>query len=239
MKRIGIVPVSDGSGAGLVTAMLAAEAAADGGESGELGRITAVELGRGNLYDQLCADRWFRMRQLVSYWNCLYGEGRTEKILNPQWGVNWFLRTPEDREKGELDRVKAVKLLYSLPGDVALIDFSSVGSEVLFELMDDMDQLVAVVDPLPSRLLQGYERMYRLKLRKPPVHWVVNRWNDGVDGKEMKKILGAERNWISLPELPRELLCQAEYSGFGLAGHPQIRSAMAPGMEQLLRRLRI
>ncbi|MBO5667423.1 MAG: hypothetical protein J6S45_08245, partial [Firmicutes bacterium] len=202
MKRIGIVPVSEGAGAGLITAMLATELAAITGAG-----ITVVELGRGNLFDQLCVDRWFRMRQMVSYWNCLHGDGYVERIMNPHCGVNWLLRTPADQGT-ELERGRAVKLLYSLPGDVAFVDFSSVSEEDLLYLLDDMDQVVAVVDPMPSKLLEGYERIHRLKLWKKPVTWAINRWSDQIDGKELRKILNNERNVVTLPEIGRGILYQ-------------------------------
>ena len=235
MRRIGIVPVSKSAGAGFVTAMLATELAAV-----NPGGITAVELGRGNLYDQLCADRWFRVRQMVSYWNCLHGEGQVERIVNPRCGVNWLIRTPEDKwEEPDLERGRAVKLLYSLPGDVAFVDFSSVEEGDLLYLLEDMDQIVAVVDPMPSKLLEGYEMIHRLKLWNKPVVWAVNRWNDQVDGKELRKILGNERSAVSLPEIARAVLYQAEYAGIGFIEHQQIRRLMAPGTEELIKRLRI
>lgn len=244
MRRIGIVPVSQGAGAGLVSAMLATELAAITGAGGTVnapGGITVVELGRGNLYEQLCADRWFRMRQMVSYWNCLHGEGWPERIINPHCGVNWLLRTPMDRwtlsEEGVLERERAVRLLYSLPGDVAFVDFSSVEEQDMLYLMEDMDQLVTVVDPMPSKLLEGYERIHRLKLWKKPVIWAVNRWTEQVEGKELRKILGKERNLVMLPEVPRGTLYQSEYAGVGFVEHQQIRRLMAPGMEEIIKRL--
>lgn len=242
MRRIGIVPVSEGAGAGFVTAMAATELAAlrgYGGVNGEIGGITVVELGQGNLFDQLCADRWFCVRQMVSYWNCVHGEGQVERILNPRCGVNWFLRTPEDHAEGDLERGRAVKLLYSLPGDVAFVDFSSVDEADMFYLMEDMEQIVAVVDPMPSKLLEGFERLYRLKLWKKPVTWLINRWDDRVDGKELKKIIGGDRSWVSLPEIPRGFLYQEEYGNVGLIEHQQIRRMTAPGLEELLRRLKL
>ena len=261
MKRIGIVPVSGGAGAGFVMAMLATELAAvksagsvnvhDGVAGMGPGEITAVELGRGNLFDQLCADRWFRVRQMVSYWNCVHSGGQVERIINPRCGVNWFLRTPEDRvgledvdeedgpAGGNLERGRAVKLLYSLPGDVAFVDFSSVNEAELFYLLEDMDQIVVVVDPLPSKLLGGYERICRMKLWKKPVIWTMNRWTGQIDVKELRKVMGSEGRWVTLPEIPRELLHQGEYSGCGFIEHQQIRRAMAPGMEEIIRRLRI
>jgi len=248
MKRIGIVPVSEGAGAGFVTVMLATELAAlrgFGGNSSCSGAgITVVELGRGNLFEQLCADRWFRVRQMVSYWNCLHGEGQVERILNPRCGVNWLLRTPMDQLCGmegknpeELERGRAVKLLYSLPGDVAFVDFSSVNEADLMYLLEDMDQVVAVMDPMPSKILGGYERLYRLKLWNKPVTWVVNRWDPRIDGKDLKKVLGNERKWIALPEIPRGLIYQSEYAGWGIAEHQQIRRLIAPGAEELIQRL--
>lgn len=236
MKRIGVVPVSRGSGAGLITALLAVEAVS-GGLTEKANRVLAVELGRGNLYDQLCADRWFQLRPMISYWNCIHGEGRVERVMNPRYGVNWLLRTPEDRGFESLCVNRAVRLMYSLSGDVAFLDFSSVGSEELFDLLEDVDEIVAVVDPLPSKLLEGYERLYRLRLRASPVHWVVNRWRDEIDERELKKILGRERRYSVLPEIPRALMYQAEYSGYGLLEHPSIRKSMESGLKALLKRL--
>jgi len=266
MKRIGIVPVSKGAGAGFVAAMLATELAAITGAGGAVtvnapGGITVVELGRGNLFDQLCADRWFRVRQMVSYWNCLHGEGQIERIRNPYCGVNWLLRTPEDKgnlidcsttersteettkETGNdwpeytLERGRAVKLLYSLPGDVAFVDFSAMKEADMLYLLEDMDQLVAVVDPMPSKLLEGYEMIHRLKICKKPVVWTVNRWTDQIEGKELRKILGNERRMVAIPEVPRGFLYQGEYAGVGMIEHQQIRRLMAPGMEEIIKRL--
>lgn len=249
MRRVGIIPVSRGAGAGFVMAMLATELAALTGAGGaaisgmgriDPGGITVVELGQGNLYDRLCADRWFRLRQMVSYWNCLHGEGQVERIMNPRCGVNWLLRTPEDRgDDPELERGRAVKLLYSLPGDVAFVDFSSMKEGEMLYLLEDMDQIVAVVDPMPSKLLEGYERIQRLKLWKKPVIWVVNHWADQIDGKDLRKILGNERNAVSLPEIPRGVLYQAEYAGIGFVEHQPIRRLMAPGMEEIIKRLKL
>ena len=273
MRRIGIIPASRGAGAGLVTAMVSTELAAISGSHGKTGilpgRITAVELGCGNLFDQLCADRWFRVRQMVSYWNCVHNGGQVERIINPRCGVNWLLRTPEDRigfddvnettggnvreyeaagrnmrepqmtARGNLERGRAVKLLYSLPGDVAFVDFSSVNEADILYLLEDMDHLVAVVDPLPSKLIEGYERIYRLKLCKKPVLWVVNRWTEQINARELKKVLGNDRSWIALPEIPRGLLYQEEYEGCGVVEHPKIRQMMAPAMEEIIRRLRL
>ena len=249
MKRIGIVPVSKGAGAGFITAMLATELAAITGAGGE--EITVVELGRGNLFDQLCADRWFRVRQMVSYWNCLHGEGYVERIMNPRCGVNWLLRTPDDRSKAEadgaeqhwpefvLERGRAVKLLYSLPGDVAFVDFSSVNEGDLLYLLEDMDQIVAVVDPMPSKLLEGYEMIHRLKLWKKPVVWTVNRWTEEISGKDLRKILGPDRNAVMLSEVPRGILYQGEYAGVGFMEQQKIRRLMAPGMEEIIKRLKL
>ena len=258
MKRIGIVPVSQGAGAGFIMAMVSTELAAMRGYGGgkketqvDEGGIIALELGPGDLYDRLCVDRWFRIRQMVSYWNCVHGEGLVERIVNPKCGVNWFLRTPMDlpvqgiNESGiggrgmQLERGRAVKLLYSLPGDLAFVDFSSVEEENLWYLLGDMDQVVAVIDPLPSKLLEGYERICRLKLWKEPVTWVINRWTDQIDGKELKKILGLEKNQVIIPEVPRGLLYQGEYTGIGMIEHQQTRRLTASGMEELIKRLNV
>ena len=67
--------------------------------------------------------------------------------------------------------------------------------------------------------------------------WAVNRWTEQVEGKELRKILGNERNLVMLPEVPRGTMYQSEYSGVGFVEHQQIRRLMAPGLEEIIKRL--
>ncbi len=239
MKRIGIVAATEGAGAGFVTAALAVHIAR--GEAHRerrlSGSITVAELGTGGMYDQLCADQWFRSRQIASYWNCLHNEGRLERMENPYSGINWLLRTPGDTSSDPLERGRAVKMIYSAPGALGLFDFSSSQSEDLFYLLEDMECVVAVIDPLPSRLLRGYERLYRLKMWKKPVCWVVNRCDERLPANELKRLLGSRANPVRLPEIPRRELYAAEYGGVMFAAQPEIRSKLNAGLTQLTEKL--
>ena len=112
-----------------------------------------------------------------------------------------------------------------------------VTSETVLER--PVDQIVAVVDPMPSKLLEGYEMIHRLKLWKKPVVWTVNRWTEEISGKDLRKILGPDRHAVMLPEVPRGIFYQGEYAGVGFMEQQKIRRLMAPGMEEIIKRLKL
>ena len=100
------------------------------------------------------------------------------------------------------DRGK-LKVFVSRPDRYAVTDNS-------FEY-DEQDVIVGVIDPLPSRLMEGAEVIEELLNSGTPVIWLLNRDNPGVNRRLMKKYLCFTPEF-SQEEIPREMLCRAEYN---------------------------
>ena len=79
------------------------------------------------------------------------------------------------------------------------------------ECMDEMDIIVAVIDPLPSLLIEGSANIGELREMKREVLWILNRDNKGVNRREMKRYLGFMPEF-SQEEIPREIIARAEYN---------------------------
>ena len=75
--------------------------------------------------------------------------------------------------------------------------------------LGDLDVIVGVIDPLPSRLKEGVPRFAVLKATEG-VLWLVNKDNPGVDHRELRRFLELE-DYFSQDALNYESICKAEY----------------------------
>ena len=60
------------------------------------------------------------------------------------------------------------------------------------ELIASVDALVCVIDPLPSKLLGGTDEITLAKtcaLKRGNVIWILNKYNDGINTKELRAFL--------------------------------------------------
>ena len=86
-----------------------------------------------------------------------------------------------------------------------------------FRIIDDPDELespdiiVSVIDPLPSLLMEGAVNISEMMEFNGDVIWLVNRDNSGVNRHILKKYLGFITDY-SQEEIPREIICRAEYN---------------------------
>ncbi len=86
-----------------------------------------------------------------------------------------------------------------------------------YRIIDDPDDLespdiiVSVIDPLPSLLMEGAANISKLMEFNGDVIWLVNRDNTGVNRHVLKKYLGFIPDH-SQEEIPREIICRAEYN---------------------------
>lgn len=76
---------------------------------------------------------------------------------------------------------------------------------------DEEDVIVGVIDPLPSRLMDGADRIRMLADSGREVLWIINRDNPGVNRRAMEKYL-TFRPSLSQEEISREIICRAEYN---------------------------
>ena len=86
-----------------------------------------------------------------------------------------------------------------------------------FRIIDDPDDLetpdiiVSVIDPLPSLLMESAANISKLMEFNGDVIWLINRDNPGVNRHVLKKYLGFIPDH-SQEEIPREMICRAEYN---------------------------
>lgn len=116
--------------------------------------------------------------------------------------INWRLRPPcrdsenlpvYDWRKMSCDS-RAWRLLSSARGDFLVFDIEYTG--IYRDFLKDMDLVLAVVDPLPSRIMSQLDNIAALqKLRSDGCHmiWIINKMNDGVSRRQVKKLFRGEK----------------------------------------------
>ena len=70
---------------------------------------------------------------------------------------------------------------------------------------------LVVIDPLPSSMLTGYERLCALRTEGSPLTYIVNKYNDGVDRRELLQFLNVSKP-IYVPMVAPEAVYGAEYA---------------------------
>ncbi len=109
-------------------------------------------------------------------------------------GISWRVILPEDAEGDvRLDSAELARLVAGAEGDVQIFDVSA--DEEFDSCLLDMDLIVAVTDPMPSKLMRQKDRIRMLKKMGNAgnkVIWAVNRMNDGVSRRQMRGFLKEE-----------------------------------------------
>jgi hypothetical protein len=96
-----------------------------------------------------------------------------------------------------------------MPGQQVVFDLSGLTEDALDEFLPEMDRILIVIDPLPSRLLPAEKKLRSLILKYPDARLVANRMNKGVPAAELRRFLGG--SFISLPFADPALVYKAEY----------------------------
>ncbi|MBR6473216.1 MAG: hypothetical protein IKS99_05795 [Firmicutes bacterium] len=106
-------------------------------------------------------------------------------------GLNYYLNEKD-----------APKVFVSKPEKYEIIDGPSD--------LTDLDVIVGVIDPLPSRMEEGAPRFAVLSQRDNVI-WLVNKDNPGVNHRELRGFLELEPSF-SQEALPYEKICRAGYN---------------------------
>jgi hypothetical protein len=205
--KVGIVGISAGAGVSFLAGCLARYLANTGIHS-----PAVIELGGGSLYDSFGMDKRFAGRTWFGFYKAL-AEGRSIRgVRNMDEGINWILKAPEEG-KISLAFEQKLRLISHAKGDVILCDLS--GEEKPdFELMRSLDQLIAVVDPMPSKMLEGHQNLCNIKMldtEKKGMIFVINKMNRGVNRRQMLDFLKI-RKPVILPLVSPESVYTAEYN---------------------------
>ena len=205
--KVGIVGISNHAGVSFLTRCLA-RFFANTGKS----KPAVVEFGRGSLFDSYGMDKRFAGR---SYFQFSYALTQNKSIRgrkNMDEGINWLLRSP-DEQKLKLTFEQKLSLANHGKGDLILCDFSG-NQELDIQLLQAMDQVIAVIDPMPSKMLEGYHLLHCIKDMEQngvAVVYVINKFNKGVNRRQMLEYLNIKKP-IIIPLIKAELLYTAEYN---------------------------
>lgn len=236
--KIGIISTSNHSGVSFLTTILAAYFA-------EQKKITpaVLELGSGSLYYSLGIEKYFSGRSFISVFEEEKNQENVRNIWNLHKGINWALQTPQDYRKN-YNFINKFRLIYNVPGDLLLCDFSGCkvglsGKNIernqldeTWQLLREMDHIFLVIDPLPSKLLEGSEQFAHYQLSRLPIKIVINKDNQGVQHKELQNYLQT-KDVIWIPYLQPELLYEAEYRCLEPYGMDKIKDTLKEPLSKL------
>ena len=213
--KIGVIGISSESGTSFIATSLAKELSKD-----KKKRIAYIEINNGEntklLYDSLGMDKRFAGRKFFDFYNAI-GEGlNIGEQINLDEKINWVLRMPpyymQKQNKTKLNTMQLCRLINHVCGDIIICDIT--WDESTEEILKEMDYVVAVIDPMPSKLIFGYERLCMLKkndLREGKTLWVVNKYNDGINKREFNDFVKLKKE-ITVPWIENELFYNSEYN---------------------------
>lgn len=164
------------------------------------------------LYDQVAMDKRFAHRNFEAVYQCLTEDGPIRRRQNKEAGILWRLPTPEDcKEKRALTQMQKARFIAAASEEVCIFDMEADYS--WDDYLMDMDVIFVVADPLPSRLIRGrdrYRTLKKMELAGCRVIWIVNKSNGGIDKKQVKHYLKADRLfWLEAVE--SSLVYEDEY----------------------------
>ena len=232
--KIGVVPACQGAGATFVSTSIAKLLSeTDRFKVSYVEVAKEKEAGNKMIYDSLGMDKKFVGRRFTDFYSrALEGEP-SRGLTNIDEGVNWILQTPGKKSK-KLGSLENLKIINNAPGDVIVCDFS-LHMEMM-ELLTDMDVLIVVIDPMPSALIGGFEMLSlckSLEEKGKKVCWIVNKYNDGVNKREMLKYIKI-RELFYLPLIPTEELYMAEYNCMLPVSARRVRSHLEAPINKII-----
>lgn len=207
--KVGVVGIGAGAGASFLSQCLAKAAA----ESGILSCV--IELGNGSIYDGIGMDKRFEGLKYFEFFKALANEESIRNKKNISDGVNWITRSRGERNI-EINSNFVLKLVNNAVGELVICDFSGTdkncGRGLLEkELLQDMDKVIVVVDPLPSKLLNGQTQLLEIREAFKYAVYVINKNNTGVNRNEVLRFLKIHKP-VFIPLIPLEWIYEAEYT---------------------------
>jgi hypothetical protein len=204
--KIGVVGLGPGAGAGFISVMVAMALA----EERNL-RPAVVEIcHKSRLYDSLALDKHFAGRE----YNCFFKDISEGKSIrgksNLLHGVNWALKSPSEQDI-VLDYINVSRFVNQVRGDMVICKISGIYGDDLQDILGDMDKILAIIDPLPSKMLSNYNLLCQLRTLDNEVVYVINKMNEGVSKRELCRYLQV-KNPVYFPMLDHTLIYSSEYS---------------------------
>ena len=78
------------------------------------------------------------------------------------------------------------------------------------EASKDIDMIIYVIDPLPSKMLPAYDCLEKIRESALPAVYVINRMNPGVDKRDLLNFLKIKKP-VMLPLAEPAIIYSSEY----------------------------
>jgi len=198
---VAVANASAGAGASFICGLIAAQ-------NGKKEKLSVVELSSSYFYEALGIEKHFVFRQFVSYKNLMESGKSVRNLNNTLEDVNWALLVPGETPPGYAEIFRVIN---NMPGETIVLDCSEMEEEMLFNVLSECDEILFVIDPLPTKLLKSFRHIEQLRLKFPKARLVVNKMNDGVRRGELKRFLSSH-NLTEIPYFDPSLVYKAEYN---------------------------
>ncbi len=167
----------------------------------------------GLLYDSVAMDQRFSNRQFHDVYRMISEDKPVRGTRNMEKGINWILPTPWIlQQERDFDSARRARLIQSAKGEICIFDFAA---EAEWDChLADMDKLIVVTDPMPSKLIRSKERFQRLKsleLSGLDTRWLVNKDNSGVSRRQIVSYL-RNKKLLWIPQFAPELFYADEFA---------------------------
>ncbi|MDR2156584.1 MAG: hypothetical protein LBO81_02230 [Clostridiales Family XIII bacterium] len=184
-------------------------------------------------YDRIGMDKHFEGREYISCYRLLSQGKSVRGLANFDGGVNWMLRVPgEEFERFEV--VDFVRLIDNAAGNAVICDIKGTFGLSLVrdrdrigelrKILEDMDRVCAIVDPLPSSMMADREKLELFKDYEAAggdIVYIINKCNPGVNRREVKNFLKV-RGAFELPYFAPADIYAAEYNCRTVWSAPEI-----------------
>ncbi|OEF99452.1 hypothetical protein BHF71_09070 [Vulcanibacillus modesticaldus] len=158
-------------------------------------------------------------------------------------GILWLITDPKkpliNEENWTYNHM--VKLLYSSrKANVTIIDVGKyVEHSSIQPLIDEVDLILLVIDPMPSEILlnkKKLDRFLKAKEEGSPIELVINRWTKGVNQKELLEVLGTTKV-VNIPAIDLTYIHRAIYECQIPYSYSEIKTMIEQPMNSLIRRI--
>nr|WP_315023317.1 hypothetical protein [uncultured Aminipila sp.] len=212
--KIGVTGMESAVGKSFIATALAKELSRDKEK-----HIAYVEISGINkltfLYDSLGMDKRFAGRTFHDFYTEI-AEGRSiAGLINLDERINWALCVPQNNEKikkRKLETIELCRLINNVTADSIICDIGQCDG--VEQILKEMDVIVFVIDPLPSKLIAAYNQLCHMKkyqLEGQTIIWVVNKYNDGINKREFYDFIKI-KHFIKVPVVSQAQIYLAEYN---------------------------
>lgn len=212
--KIGVIGMSASVGTSFIASSIAKELSNEKEKN-----IAYVEVNYSDektfLYDSLGMDKRFAGKNYYDFYEDIAEGKNIVGLINLDERINWALYLPESKKKTnikELEAIELCRLINNIAGDYIVCDINK--GKKFEEILKEMDVIVFVIDPLPSKLIKGYELFCYIKkcqLVGQKIIWVVNKYNEGINKREFYDFMRM-KHFIKIPIIPQEDIYLSEYN---------------------------